>query len=74
MPPAGEEHGDARSVAGGDRFLVALAAAGLDDADDARSDQCIGAVTEREERVTRRDRTARTILPACIGFGDGDLA
>src|SRR5690606_11194808 len=49
--PAGEQHGDVMLVRGGDDFLVAHGAAGLDDGAHACGRCRIDAVAEREERV-----------------------
>ena len=48
---AGEDHGHAVLVAGGDGLVVAPRAAGLDDRGDARGGGDVGAVAEREEGV-----------------------
>ena len=48
---AGEDHGDAAFVGGGDDFGVADGAAGLDDAGCAGVGQHVQAVAEREEGV-----------------------
>ena len=50
---AGEHHGDAVLVGGGDHLVVADAAAGLDDRRDAGRGGGIEAITEREEGVAR---------------------
>ena len=48
---AGEDHGDAVLVGGGDHLGVADAAAGLDDGRDAGGGGGVEAVAEREEGV-----------------------
>ena len=53
---AGEHHRDAALVGGGDHFVVAHAAAGLDHRDGAVVGDDVEAVAEREERVGRDDR------------------
>ena len=66
---AGEEHGHAVFVSGGDGFLVSDGAAGLDDGGDAGSGRGVNAVSEGEESVGGHD-AARDGLP---GLHDADL-
>ena len=51
MPDAGEDHGDAEAVGGGDHFFVLDRAAGLDDGGCAGCGNGFKAVGEREEGV-----------------------
>ena len=56
---AGEDHGDAVFVGGGDHFVVANRTAWLDHAGDASRSRRIKAVAEREERVARAGAPCR---------------
>src|SRR5580765_9027569 len=58
MPEAGEDHGDAGLVGGGDYFGVAAGPAGLDRGGGAGGDRCFETVGERVEGVRRDDRAS----------------
>ena len=55
MSSAGKYHGHTRLVTGGDRVLVLFGAAWLNDSAYTRSDNLVGAVTEREKSVRADD-------------------
>ena len=57
MPPAGEDHRDAVLVAGRDDFVVADAAARLNDRGNARRGGLVDRVGEREKGIGGEDRT-----------------
>ena len=67
MPHAGEHHGDAALVGCPDDFVVAHAAAGLDDGARARVDHHIEPVAERKEGV-RGDHRAFERQPGRRAF------
>src|SRR5918992_917412 len=71
MPHAGEEHGDAALVGGGNHFGVAHAAAGLDHRRCAGVGERVQAAAEREERVRRGDAALELEL-GVLRFQGGD--
>ena len=64
MPYASEHHGDAMLVCGGDDFVIADAAARLDDGARAGVDDDVEPVAKREEGVGGDDRIGRGSSPA----------
>jgi len=69
MPLAGEDHGDAVLVAGGDNFVVAAGAARLDDRGNTRLGGAVDRVVEREKRIRGEHGAAGPIA----GFFQGDF-
>src|SRR5260221_6723952 len=68
---AGEHHGDAVLVGGGDHLVVAHAAAGLDHRARAGLGESVEAVAEREEGIRRPPRAAaRKLGGGCLQRGD----
>ena len=58
VPHAGIDHGYAKLIGGARHFVVAHAAARLDDAGGARIDHHIEPITKREEGVAGDDRAS----------------
>ncbi len=56
MPRAGENHGYAGAVGGGNNLVVAHGAARLDDGDHARGARCFQPIREREEGIAGQHR------------------
>src|SRR5688572_18581586 len=71
MPDAGEYHGDATLVGGGNHLVVAHAAAWLDHGAGSRIDHRIEAVAERKEGVRGGDRAFEGELRV-LRLDDGD--
>ena len=71
MPHAGEHHGDAVLIGGGDHLVVAHAAAGLDDGLGARLRECVEAIAEGEECIGGHRRAGEREFRALrLGCGD----
>ena len=51
MADAGEDHGDAKPICGGDYVLIFDAAAGLDDGGCASSSDCFKSIGERKKGI-----------------------
>ena len=66
---AGEDHGHAMFVGGGDDFGVVAGAAGLDGGEDAGFRGLVDAVTEWEEGIAGDNSALATVT----GFLSGDL-
>ena len=68
MPTTGKHHGDAALVGGGDHFVVAHAAAGLDHRDGAGVGDDVEAVAKREEGVGRDNRAGERQVRHCCAL------
>ena len=66
MPDAGEHHGKAAFVGGGDHVRVAHGAARLDDRGGAGIGRGEQTISEREERVGGDDRPASRLAASCF--------
>ena len=69
MSPAGEDHGDAEFIAGGDDFIIPLGAARLNDGLDPRCVNLVDAVPKREKGVRGTDG----LLSSLAGLVSGDV-
>ena len=69
MPLAGEDHGNAVLVAGGDGFVIAAGTARLDDRGDTRLGGAVDRVVKREERIGGEHGAASPIA----GFFQGNF-
>jgi hypothetical protein len=61
MALAGEDHGDAVLIAGGDNFVIAAGTARLDDRGDTRLGGAVDRIVEREKRIRGEHRAAGPI-------------
>ena len=71
MPDAGEEADDVAIVAQVQRFLIALGAAGVDDAGYAGVDEQLWTIAEWEERIGGGDGRA-SVVDSIARFFDSD--
>ena len=71
MAVAGEDHGDARGIGGGDDFFVTHGATGLDAGGDAGIDGGLQAVVEGEHGIGGDDGSVE-IETGFFGFPHGD--